>query len=53
MFDDHEVFLKSVRLFFTVSVLNGKWRKTPKIREFESVQNFVSASDSSRNCIIA
>lgn len=34
MFDDHEVFLKSVRLFFTVSVLNGKWRKTPKIREF-------------------
>lgn len=27
MFDDHELFLKGVRVFFTVSVLDWKWRK--------------------------
>ncbi len=27
MFDDHELFLKEMRVFFMVSVLDWKWRK--------------------------
>ena len=27
MFDDHELFLKEMRVFFAVSIFDGKWRK--------------------------